>query len=319
MKLKFYVGVDISKDTLDICFLDKSTKKTVFYKIPNNTKSIESLFQIYKSDEICVCFETTANYNVSLAKYLYLNKIVYSELNPYKSSLFLRHLTNIKTDITDSYGLALYCSIFKNDLIESKFNSKYKLIKSYISTHKLLTKIQTQIKNFEKSQIDVNDDVLRSVISDMKKGLRNLLKKLDDICYELLKDEIPQTDEILKNSKGIGKSLAISLFPILHFNKDKSSKQIISYLGLKPKTYESGISVKKNPHITKTGNNEVRKMLFLSALSCIRFNPHFKERYEKLISNGKPKKVAIVAVMCAIIRYLKSYYFSENNNYDVIL
>ena len=83
-------------------------------------------------------------------------------------------------------------------------------------------------------------------------------------------------------------------------------------MGLSPRIYESGISVKKSQKINKVGNSNIRRILYLSALSCIRHNEVFKQRYERLLLNNKSKKVAIVAVMCAIIRYLKSRYFKDD-------
>lgn len=310
--IKYFVGVDISKDTLDICFLTIDETKKDFYKIKNNHTNIKALFDSFKFNEIAVCYEATNNYHIEFAKYLTNQKISYSEINAYKSSLFLKHLTHIKTDITDSYGLAYYCKHFGNTFIQSKFNSKYKLIQSYNSTYSIVVKMQTQLKNFEKSQISANDETLKQIIVNLKNIIKQTLKRLEDIAYELLKDEIPVTDEIINSNKGIGKSLALSLFPILHYNKNKSSKEIISYLGLSPRIYESGISVKKSQKINKIGNSNIRRILYLSALSCIRHNEVFKQRYERLLTNNKSKKVAIVAVMCAIIRYLKSRYFKDD-------
>ncbi|PSM52081.1 transposase, IS110 family [Campylobacter blaseri] len=278
MQVKYYVGVDVSKNTLDICFLSSNKKDKSFYKIPNNQENINSFFNSFKKDEIIVCFESTNNYHIELSKFLTKNKIVYSELSSFKTSLFLKHLSHIKTDITDSYGIAYYCANFTNDIIASKYNSQYKLIKSYHSTYNLFVKMQTQIKNFEKSQISVNDEILKDLIKELKLNLTKLLNKIELITYEILKKEIPQTEKIVNNNKGLGKNIAITLFPVLYYSKDKNYKQIISYLGLSPRIYESGISVKKNQHINKIGNSNIRKALFLSALSCIRFNPIFKNK-----------------------------------------
>lgn len=308
--LDYFIGVDISKNSLDICVL-YDEKHTEFFKIQNTYETIKSFFLVFDISKIVVCFESTSNYGVLLSKFLTDYKIIYSEINSFKASLFLRHLSHIKTDLQDSFGLAFYCKKFANFIIHSKFNSKFKLIRSYNSTRSLIVKMETQIKNFEKSQEFINDENLKNIIISLKNNLKNLSEKLLNLSYEILKIEIPQTDEILKNNKGFGKILALNLFPVLFYNKNKNAKQIISYLGLSPIVYQSGISVKKNPHINKIGNPYIRKILFFSALSCIKHNEIFKSRYERMLLNNKPKKVAIVAVCCAIIRYLKSYYFKD--------
>ena len=227
VKLKFFVGVDVSKDTLDICFLKEEKEKPQYYKIPNNEETIESFFKNQPFNNIVVCFESTNNYSITLSKVLTNLKITYSEINSYKASLFLKQLSHIKTDVTDSYGLAVYCKFFSNTFIQSKFNPKYKLIKSYGATQNLLIKIQVQIKNFEKSQIYIFDENLKNIFNDLKKSLNTIIKNLEDIVYKLVVDEIPQTEQILNENKGFGKNLAINLFPILKYNIDKNYKQII--------------------------------------------------------------------------------------------
>ena len=172
----------------------------------------------------------------------------------------------------------------------------------------LLSKIQTQLKNFKKSQDFVTDAELSEIIKSLTVQVQKTQDKLKLIAFEILKSFVPNCEEIIRNNKGFGIDLALNLFPQLHFNRAKSEKQFISFLGLSPRIYESGSSVHKSPKINKRGSSAIRRVLYLSALVSSRFNAKFKERYENLISKGKKKKVAIVAVMCAIVRYLKSLF-----------
>lgn len=131
---------------------------------------------------------------------------------------------------------------------------------------------------------------------------------LQKLAFDLVKKAIPETEEIIKENKGFGIDLALNLFPQLHFNRDKSEKQFISFIGLSPRIFQSGSSVHKSQKINKMGNSNIRRILFMTALCAIRFNAKFKARYERLLANGKKKMVAVVAVMCAIVRYLKSLF-----------
>ena len=56
---KFYfVGIDVSKDKLDICFLgEKSDSKPKFETLPNKENIIKAYFESFKSDKLVVCFE----------------------------------------------------------------------------------------------------------------------------------------------------------------------------------------------------------------------------------------------------------------------
>ncbi|WP_170000645.1 transposase, partial [Campylobacter sp. RM9328] len=172
----------------------------------------------------------------------------------------------------------------------------------------LLTKLQTQLKNFNHSQSNLQDKILSTFITNLTTQIKQTHSELKLLAYDLLKNIIPQTEKIIKENKGIGIDLALNLFPQLHFNRDKSEKQIVSFIGLSPRVFQSGSSVNKTLCINKHGSPLIRKSLFTCALVCIRFNDKFRIRYENLISRGKNKKLAIVAVMCAIVRYLKSFF-----------
>ena len=315
MKKSFFVGADVSREKIDFCFLTSvESAKPKFVSLPNDTDTIKAYFKSFIKYDIFIVFEHTNNYHVPLQSVLSDLQIKHSALNPAKTSYFLKHLTLQKSDITDAYGLALYCRIFKVDLNPSVYNREYGLIKSYNSTILLLSKIQTQLKNFKKSQDFVADTELSEIIKALTLQVKKTQEKIKLIAFEILKSFVPNCEQIINDNKGFGIDLALNLFPQLHFNRAKSEKQFISFLGLSPRIYESGSSVHKTPRINKRGNSSIRRVLFLTALISSRYNAKFKERYEKLVSKGKSKKVAIVAVMCAIVRYLKSL-FPLNESY----
>ena len=52
------------------------------------------------------------------------------------------------------------------------------------------------------------------------------------------------------------------------------------------------------------GRKEVRQALYMAALSASRYNPILREFYLRLQANGKPKKLALIAVMRKFLSYL---------------
>lgn len=309
MKKTYFVGADVSKEKIDFCFLTSfENAKPKFISLPNEINTLKAYFQSFVKDDVFVVFEHTNNYHKPLQSMLTELKIKHSVLNPAKTSHFLKHLTFEKSDITDAHGLALYCKIFKADLNPSQYNHEYNLIKSYNSTILLLSKIQTQLKNFKKSQEFVADIELSNLIQNLTLQVKKTQEKIKLLAYEILKSFVPNCEMIIENNKGFGIDLALNLFPQLHFNRAKSEKQFISFLGLSPRIYESGTSVRASKKINKRGSSAIRRVLFLAALVSSRYNDKFKQRYDNLIAKGKNKKVAIVAVMCAIVRYLKSLF-----------
>ncbi|MXV38444.1 transposase [Flavobacteriaceae bacterium Ap0902] len=63
-----YIGIDISKETLDFCFKEGSQKK--FLHIANKPSEIKETFKYYKDKELIVCMENTGKYNYHLYQVL---------------------------------------------------------------------------------------------------------------------------------------------------------------------------------------------------------------------------------------------------------
>ena len=73
------------------------------------------------------------------------------------------------------------------------------------------------------------------------------------------------------------------------------------HIGLSPREFSSGVSVRGRSHISRMGNSDLRKILFCPALGCIKNSNYFTPFYLRLLDNGKPKKLAVVAVMRKIL------------------
>jgi transposase len=76
-----------------------------------------------------------------------------------------------------------------------------------------------------------------------------------------------------------------------------SAKELTAYAGLAPHHHQSGTSVKKKSRIDKRGNARLRKALYMPALVAAQHHPVLRCFYQRLLDRGKPKKVALVAVM----------------------
>jgi transposase len=96
---------------------------------------------------------------------------------------------------------------------------------------------------------------------------------------------------------GIGRKTAVVLPAVTDGMKEfESAKQLSSYFGLCPRIYDSGSPVKGEARICKMGMASIRELLYLCSLSAIRCNEACRELYERLLKNGKAKKLALIAV-----------------------
>jgi transposase len=126
----------------------------------------------------------------------------------------------------------------------------------------------------------------------------NLIEQAISKCIEADLEK-QATRERLKTFKGIGEKVAIGLVAGLPELGHLSRSQIAGLVGVAPKNYDSGRKTGQRRIVG--GRYEVRKLLYMSALTAIRYNPAIKEFYTKLKLKGKASKVALVAVMRKII------------------
>jgi transposase len=85
----------------------------------------------------------------------------------------------------------------------------------------------------------------------------------------------------------------VELGDLRRFN---NRRQVGSYLGLVPASYESGEAKDRKGHITRLGPPRVRKVLNQAAWHLVRLDPLWRKRYEGIAARGGAK-TAIVAVM----------------------
>ena len=125
----------------------------------------------------------------------------------------------------------------------------------------------------------------------------------------------------IQSIPGIGKKTALMLIVIsAGFKKFSNAKQLCSYIGLSPRIFESGTSVKGKARITKMGMSQIRSMLYVCAWSAKRYNETCKSMYERLVNAGKPKKVALIAVANKLLKQcfaIGTKNETFNNNYPM--
>lgn len=88
---------------------------------------------------------------------------------------------------------------------------------------------------------------------------------------------------------------------LFHSHKFEKASQAAAYVGLVPVHQLSGSSVNKQSHLSKAGDSKIRSVLYMSALTAIKYNPHIEALYQRLLSQGKNKMCALGAAMRKLI------------------
>ena len=120
---------------------------------------------------------------------------------------------------------------------------------------------------------------------------------------------------LLDSIPGIGAASAIALLAELCMLSDLNVRQWVAMAGIDPREYSSGTSVHKKPRISKAGNRHLRRALFMPALVAVRFDPHVRDFYQRLLARGKEKLQVLVAVMRKLLHAIFGM-FNHHTTYD---
>lgn len=297
-----YIGIDISKKTFDSTLL--TNNKSTYKQFQNNLKGFTLLLKWINSqtDSCYICMEATGIYGIPLAKFLCDLEFKTIVANPYKiHSYAAMQMNRNKTDKADSLCIAKYCKYLVSEGEIQKHLYKPKS-QYYQELQDLVTRLE-QLKTNKNQEVNrlgttLNVSCKKSIIksiTQIEKEIKAILK-LVRACIKNDEELIKQV-ALLLTIDGIGEITAWAILAYLgDISLFSNSSQVASYSGTNPFIKESGTSL-KSAKLSKMGNKRLRKALYMPAIVAKKYNPLLKIFYERLVNKGKPKKVAICAVM----------------------
>ena len=298
-----YVGIDVSKATFVVAYSSAKAGKTKTFK--NTTKGVHEFIQTLSITEHHCVLEATGNYSALLVYLLSKAGITVSLENPLKIKNFARVMLSVnKTDETDARLIALYGERMQPS--PYKLRSKSILIlKQKRTVLRQLKKQLVATRNLKGSMevLPLFDAKCKQTIEKTITFLEKQIKGMEEELASLAEDEYKKQMDLLTSIKGIGITLAAALIVATGgFTYFDNAKQLTRYLGLSPTYQLSGTSVHVKGHINRNGDPGLRSQLYVAAFSSLRCNTECKACFDRLRSNGKPGKVAVIAVANKLIR-----------------
>lgn len=294
------VAVDVSYKTLDYCMESAPKVK----KMSNTVSTITTWIKQLPQNSLVV-FEPTGNYSDKLQRSLEAFKQPYSLVGTQQSRAFARAIgKHNKSDIEDARTLLRLGKSL--NLQPSKVPSKKMLDrKQLLSSLNALQKQQQQLNN----QIHALEQCL-DVVPLAASALRNTLEVLEQQIKQLqtelrtyTNEEEAKVRELMMSVPGIGPKSADLLIQLTDCLKNfDTDKQLVKFVGTAPTTFQSGTSVHRPGRVSKKGNAQLRRTLYMAARSAKRHNPDCKALYTRLREKGKPHKLAMVAVINKMLR-----------------
>jgi transposase len=298
-----FVGIDVSKETIDLAYLESINQWTSL-KINNKVEDFRKFIKTIPTDAHCV-MEATGAYYLTLACFLYENGFKVSVVNPLVIKRYSQmKMRRTKTDKADAKIIAEYAREQQPELWKptDKVIAQIQQINSALDK---LTQQRAAWKNKDEAQ-DKNpngDDFTQKIIDETLDFYDNKIKEVEAKLDEIVKNNFSEMNAILRSIPGIGPKTATALIVITGgFEKFETYKQLISYVGLAPRIYQSGTSVKGKSPICKMGMKKIRQLLYLCSWTAKEANLACRILFERLVQKGKNKKLVLIAVANKLLK-----------------
>jgi len=288
---KIFVGVDVSKDWLDVAVVGEGGRE----RIANSNEAVMTWLARAKPIAL-LAFEPTGGYERTLRVCLREAEIAFTRVHPneivaYRASRGLK----AKTDKIDARLIA----DFARDELAGRG------LAPAVEGDEALRELIARRRQLSLSLHAENCRARIALTPAVKKSLKKLIAALTT-ALAAIEDEItahiaaskPLAERAanLRTLKSIGPVTAATMMAELPELGRLSGKEIAALVGLAPRTRQSG----KTSWRATTGHGRpgVRAVLFNAARCAIRCNPQFKTFYQRLVTHNKrPGKVALIAVM----------------------
>lgn len=297
------LGIDVSKDTLDIFTLNSN--KQTFERIANTNTSIEQWFEKSNYDSTLCVFEYTGSYSTKLRDYLEKIQFPFSIVSPSQSHGFAKAQGIIsKDDRQAARCLAMMGKVFDLPLYQPMNDDMKKRKQLLLGINALKKQKQALVNQLHALEQQPQyapkvNQALQHTLETVEEQIKQLENELNDLSDEENKQQL----KLITSIKGIGPVTAQLMLSatggLQHF---KYPRQLSKFIGLVPWSHRSGSSVNYKGNITKKGNNKLRASLYMAARTAKIYNLACKDLYERLRKVGKPHKQAMVAVMNKLVK-----------------
>ena len=310
------LGIDISKDTLSICLIDGTNRQTAQSPIDSvdavenrrrGYRSVERRIRKHKvaSQSVSVEMEATGVYWEACAHFFHEEGYSVYVVNPARTGRFgSTYRQDGKTDAIDAetiarYGVSMPMRSWQPP--EPLCHELRQVLRLRDATVGMLTQTKNQLHaaTHEAHPCKFVVAALRRQIAFQEREVARLIAEYEKRVQA--SPSLGRTQHLLEAIPGIGPVIAGTLLTETgNFHAILSGRQLVAYAGMAPTPRQSG-SMDLPRHISKAGNPRLRRAAYLAAVSATRTSSPFATFYKRLVGNGKPRKVALVALARKIL------------------
>lgn len=309
MRYKAFIGIDVSKLTIDVAIRQNDSRKMNHQQFQNSSKGftkmlawVRSLSKCHKS-ELLFCAEHTGIYTQPLSSFLSSKGLAYRTESPYQ----LKHsmgLQREKNDGVDAQMIARYAYLHHEEFrlttltpetlvtLQNLLSHRERLVKSKrvftVSSKELAEFSKPNSYAFIEQESQIMVKTIERCIKSVEQQIALLINEYDDLAKNF---------RLVCSVKGVGTVIAAHILVYTqNFTSITSSRCFASFSGIAPFGSTSGTSRTKSPRVSHMANKRMKALLGNGARSAIRFDPEIRTYYLRKCSEGKPDMLVANAV-----------------------
>ena len=313
MKYSGFVGIDVSKATIDVSVMATLSSQAAHCVLGNDTKGFKAMVSWLRKagflpGKLFYCLEHTGVYSLELSYWLDENGFIYYLGNPLDIKRSLG-LVRGKSDKADSKHLARYAAKNHEELKLTRMPSKLLLeIKSLLTHRQMLARQKRELKQAKKRLTTLSKSVDTALIrQQQEEQLEFVIEQIERVDQKL--EALSKYDELVNRNvslarsvTGIGLVIAMHMVVQTHnFTGFDNGRQFACYSGSAPFEYSSGTSIRGKTRVHPIANKRMKGLMSNGAVAAIRYDKEIKRYWERKRAEGKAKGVVLNAVRCKLI------------------
>lgn len=250
-----------------------------------------------------VVLEATGGFETTVAAALAGVGLPLCVVNPRQIRDFARAMGRLaKTDALDAEAIALFAERIRPEARPLLDPERARLAEFVSRRRQVIEMIGMETNRRRRA----NDKHLAKRLDRHAAFLEKELDEIDRDIGEAIKSSPVwcKTAALLKSVPGIGDVTARTLLAEVPELGTVDRHQIAALVGVAPVNRDSGLM--RGHRAIAGGRASVRNVLYMAALTAIRRNPVLRAFYNRLITRGRPKKVALVAVLRKLLTVLNA-------------
>lgn len=297
------VGIDVSKATLDIA----ASNEIKQFSVGNDADGFDAIIAELRTHSVSlVLMEATGGLESAIACALQAEGFDIAVVNPRQARDFARAMGYLaKTDRIDARALTQMAEVINQHPERERYiralpdAERQVLAAMVVRRRQLITMLVA-----ERNRLYLAHPQSRKSINIIIKALEAELARINDDMDNHVRSHFKELSERLSSIKGVGTMTIAALLAEVPELGQLSRREISALVGVAPVNRDSGTM--RGRRTIFGGRMGVRTALYMAALVATRFNPVIKAFYTRLVTAGKPKKVALVACMRKLLTILNA-------------